>query len=76
MQASRLQNLMVLTSTGNVTTFDDIKDVLILQRGRMHIRRKGKGESGQGSSSSTWPQPRPSYHNRSQGKGKVRFSRP
>eukprot|EP00959_Pyramimonas_sp_CCMP1952_P042814 895941-Pyramimonas_sp.AAC.1 len=64
------ENLMALTSTGNVTTFDKIKDVLILQHGRIHFRQKGKGESGKSSSSSTWTQPRPSYQNRSKGKGK------
>ncbi len=32
------ENLMVLTPTGHVTTFDNIKDVLILQHGRIHNR--------------------------------------
>eukprot|EP00959_Pyramimonas_sp_CCMP1952_P047379 988801-Pyramimonas_sp.AAC.1 len=37
---------MELTSTGHVTAFDKIKDVLILQHGRIHIHQKCKGESG------------------------------
>ena len=67
------ENLMVMTSTGNVTSFDKIKDVLILQHGRIHIRQKGKGDSGkgdQGNSSSTWTY-RPNFH-RNKGKGKSR----
>eukprot|EP00959_Pyramimonas_sp_CCMP1952_P311605 6521253-Pyramimonas_sp.AAC.1 len=69
--------MMVLTSGCNVTTFDKIKDVLIIQHGRIHIHQKGKGESGKkGTSSSTWTQPGPSCQNRSKCKGKARFSRP
>eukprot|EP00959_Pyramimonas_sp_CCMP1952_P166879 3487749-Pyramimonas_sp.AAC.1 len=67
---------MALASTGNVTTFDNTKDVLMLRHGRTHIRQKGRGEAGEGPSSSAWTQPRPSYQNRGKGKGRVRFSRP
>ena len=48
------ENLMVMTSTGNVATFDKIKDVLILQHGRIHIR-KGKGDpTSKGSTLAPW----------------------
>eukprot|EP00959_Pyramimonas_sp_CCMP1952_P015502 328604-Pyramimonas_sp.AAC.1 len=44
------ENMMALTSRGHVATFDNIKDALILQHGRVHTRPKSKGESGEGSS--------------------------
>ena len=70
------ENLMVLTSTGNVTTFDKIKDVLILQHGRIHIRQKGKGDSkGNGFYPSSWS-PGKGYPSKSKGKGKTRYNRP
>ena len=37
------ESLMVLTSTGNETQFDKIKDVMILQHPRIHLKGKGRG---------------------------------
>eukprot|EP00959_Pyramimonas_sp_CCMP1952_P344242 7209908-Pyramimonas_sp.AAC.1 len=56
-----------------MTTFDKIKDVLILQHGRIHIHQKGKGgdPSSKGSNPSSWTQHRPGYPSRSKGKGKT-----
>eukprot|EP00959_Pyramimonas_sp_CCMP1952_P117971 2466642-Pyramimonas_sp.AAC.1 len=61
---------MALTFTGNVATFDKIKDVLTIQRGRVYIRQKSKGEFSKGFNAAAWTQRRPSYPNRSNGKGK------
>ena len=36
---SEQETFMVLTSTGNNTNFDKVKDVLILQHGRIHLRK-------------------------------------
>ena len=44
---SAQDTLMVLTSTGNNTNFDKVKDVLILQHGRIHLRKgQDSGKSG------------------------------
>ena len=42
------ESLMVLTSTGDQTGFEQIKDVLILQHSRIHMRTKGKGKGDRG----------------------------
>ena len=48
-------NLMALTSTGNVTAFDEIRDVLTPpQRRRVHIRQKDKEDSKGMGSTSPW----------------------
>eukprot|EP00959_Pyramimonas_sp_CCMP1952_P356959 7474494-Pyramimonas_sp.AAC.1 len=66
---SAQENLMVMTATGNNTSLDKIKDVLILQHGRIHIRQKGK-DSGKGSPA--WTN---GYgHSKSRGNGKVKFA--
>eukprot|EP00959_Pyramimonas_sp_CCMP1952_P363208 7605996-Pyramimonas_sp.AAC.1 len=66
---SAQENLMVVTATGNNTSFDNIKDVLILQHGRIHIRQKGN-DSGKGSLAWT----NKYGHSKSRGKGKVKFA--
>ncbi len=40
------EGLMVLTSTGNVTAFDKVKEVLILQHSRIHMMKSGYETKG------------------------------
>jgi hypothetical protein len=40
------EGLMVLTSTGNVTAFDKVRDVLILQHSRIHLTKSGHEAKG------------------------------
>jgi len=63
------ENLMVLTATSNMTAFDKIKDVLILQHGRTHLK---KGDSLGKGGPSYQPQPRNNYYPK-KGKGKSKF---
>ena len=55
---------MVMTSTGNVTSFDKIKEVLVLQHSRIHMKAKGE-RKGKSKGHATWHTPIPYNKNTS-----------
>ena len=66
---SAQEGLMVLTSTGNVTAFDKIKEVLILQHSRIHMSSRS-GAKGKEKGQQPWSGYRPKGHG---GKGKYSY---